>query len=57
MGTSHARAYHRMPEDFTIVGWKVVEIPASDRHLRSFTETIRVAREANTGLISSCWLT
>ena len=44
-------------EDFTIVGWRVVEIPASDRHLRTFTETVRVAREANTGLISRCWLT
>lgn len=44
-------------EDFTIVGWKVVEIPASDRHLRTFTERVRVAREANTGLISTCWLT
>ena len=36
---------------------KVVEIPASDRHLRTFTDTVRVAREANTGLISRCWLT
>ena len=44
-------------EDFTIVGWKVVDIPASDRHLRTFTERVRVAREANTGLISRCWLT
>jgi hypothetical protein len=40
-----------------VVGWKVVEIPASDRHLRTFTDTVRVAREANTGLISRCWLT
>ena len=44
-------------DDFTVVGWKVVEIPASDRPLRTFTETVRVAQEANTGLISRCWLT
>jgi hypothetical protein len=44
-------------EDFTIVGGKVVDIPASDRHLRTVTERVRVAREANTGLISTCWLT
>lgn len=56
-GNETACAVQAFDEDFTIVGWKVVEIPASDRHLRSFTETIRVAREANTGLISSCWLT
>ena len=44
-------------EDFTVVGWRVVEIPASDQYLRTFTERVRVARAANTGLISSCWLT
>jgi len=46
-----------LDEDFTVVGWRVVEIPASEQHLRTFTESVRVAREANTGLISSCWLT
>jgi uncharacterized protein DUF4307 len=56
-GNETACAVQALDEDFTIVGWKIVEIPASDRHLRSFTETVRVAREANTGLISSCWLT
>jgi hypothetical protein len=44
-------------EDFTVVGWKVVEIPASDRPLRTFTERVRIAQPANTGLISHCWLT
>ncbi|GAA4052344.1 DUF4307 domain-containing protein [Agromyces indicus] len=43
-------------EDFTIVGWKVVEIPASERPLRTFTETVRTALEPNTGLVSTCWL-
>jgi Domain of unknown function (DUF4307) len=56
-GNETACAVQALDEDFTIVGWKIVEIPASDRHLRSLTETVRVAREANTGLISSCWLT
>jgi hypothetical protein len=43
-------------EDFTIVGWKVIEIPASERPLRTFTETVRTALEPNTGLVSNCWL-
>ncbi len=55
-GNETACVVQALDEDFTVVGWKVVEIPASDRHLRSFTETVRVAREANTGLISQCWL-
>lgn len=56
-GNETACIVQAFDEDFTVVGWRVVEIPASDRHLRSFTETVRVAREANTGLISRCWLT
>jgi hypothetical protein len=56
-GNETACIVQAFDEDFTVVGWRVVEIPASDRHLRSLTETVRVAREANTGLISRCWLT
>lgn len=43
-------------EDFTVVGWKVVELPVSDRHLRTFTERVRTAQPANTGLVDHCWL-
>ena len=56
-GNETACIVQAFDEDFTVVGWRIIEIPASDRHLRSFTETVRVAREANTGLISRCWLT
>ncbi len=55
-GNETACIVQAFDEKFTVVGWKVVEIPASDRHLRSFTEVVRVAREANTGLINRCWL-
>ncbi|MFF2372510.1 DUF4307 domain-containing protein [Agromyces sp. NPDC058110] len=56
-GETTACAVKALDDDFTVVGWKVVEIPASDRPLRSLTETVRTARDAATGLISSCWLT
>ena len=56
-GNETACIVQALDEDFTVVGWRVVEIPASEQHLRTFTETVRVARTANTGLISSCWLT
>lgn len=55
-GNETACIVQALDDDFTVVGWKIVEIPASDRHLREFTETVRVAQEANTGLISRCWL-
>ena len=56
-GNATACVVEALDEDFTVVGWRVVEIPASEQHLRTFTERVRVAREANTGLISHCWLT
>ncbi|WP_165906158.1 DUF4307 domain-containing protein [Agromyces badenianii] len=56
-GNDTACIVQALNEDFTVVGWKVVEVPASTRHIRSLTETVRVAQEANTGLIYSCWLT
>ncbi len=56
-GNDTACIVEALNEAFTVVGWKVVEVPASTEHLRSFTETVRVAQEANTGLIYRCWLT
>lgn len=56
-GNDTACIVEALNEDFTVVGWKVVEIPGSDRPLRTFTERVRTAQEANTGLISECWLT
>lgn|GEM_PF-96618 len=55
-GNATACVVQALNEDFTVVGWKVVEIPASERPLRTFTETVRTAQQANTGLISHCWL-
>ena len=55
-GTDTACIVQALNEDFTVVGWKVVEVPASTLHIRSLTETVRVAQEANTGLIYHCWL-
>jgi hypothetical protein len=45
-----------LDEHFEIVGWKTVHIPASDRELRAFAETVRTVSPFNTGLISKCWL-
>jgi hypothetical protein len=55
-GNDTACIVQALNEDFTVVGWKVVEVPASTLHIRSLTETVRVAQEANTGLIYHCWL-
>ncbi|GAA1763842.1 DUF4307 domain-containing protein [Agromyces humatus] len=56
-GNDTACVVQALNEDFTVVGWKVIDVPASTQHIRSLTETVRVAQEANTGLIYRCWLT
>ena len=56
-GNDTACIVQALNEDFTVVGWKVVDVPASTQHIRSLTETVRIAQEANTGLIYRCWLT
>jgi hypothetical protein len=42
---------------FNIVGWKVVEFPASDQPNRSFTSQVITIRRAVNGLVADCWLT
>ena len=39
-----------------VVGWRVVEYPASEEHSRAYTETITTTSEATTGFASSCWI-
>lgn len=39
-----------------VVGWRVVEYPASEAHTQRFAETLRTTAEATTGLVTSCWI-
>lgn len=55
-GTDTACALQAMSERYGVVGWKVVELPAGQRHTRTFTETLRTSSEAVTGLIYECWI-
>ncbi|MWB98339.1 DUF4307 domain-containing protein [Agromyces seonyuensis] len=55
-GTATECAVQALDEDFTVVGWKVVPIPAGDRDIRAFTETVRTARTAVTGVVAGCWV-
>lgn len=49
-------AVEALDESFAIVGWKIMEIPADDRHTQTFTERIPTVAEATTGLVNSCWV-
>jgi hypothetical protein len=55
-GKDIACAIEALDEEFGVVGWKIVEIPASDDHTRAFSERIPTVAEATTGLVNSCWV-
>lgn len=56
-GSTASCALQVQNEQHAIVGWKVVDIPASDKYTQSFTETLRSTELGVTGLIYDCWLT
>ncbi len=56
-GTPVSCALQALNEQFAIVGWKIVELPAIDERTRQYDVAVRVAEPAVTGLIYRCWLT
>lgn len=55
-GTAAECALQVQNEAHAIVGWKLVEIPPSERFTQSFTEIVRTTQLGVTGLIYQCWL-
>lgn len=55
-GAAVACALEAQDTEHGVVGWRVVEYPASEEHSRAFTETLPTTAEATTGLASSCWI-
>jgi Domain of unknown function (DUF4307) len=55
-GTEVQCAVKALDERYEIVGWDVVDIPASEELTRPMAHTMRIVAPATTGLISSCWL-
>lgn len=56
-GTPAKCAVQALNSSFGIVGWKIVDVPASDRRTRDLTETVLTTEPAVSGLIYRCWLT
>ncbi len=50
-------AVQALNSTFAIIGWKIVDVPASTQRTRDFTESVRTTELAVTGLIYRCWLT
>lgn len=54
-GTESYCAIQAQDDQHSVIGWKIVEIPASDVRTRQFTDTVRTVDKAATGLIYRCW--
>ncbi|GAA1958368.1 DUF4307 domain-containing protein [Microbacterium deminutum] len=57
VGRSVACALEAQDEQHGVVGWRVVEYPASDLHARAFHEVIPTTALATTGFVNACWVT
>lgn len=55
-GTPVQCALQALNGSFGIVGWVIVEIPASTERTRAFAQTVRTSEPAVTGLPYRCWL-
>ena len=55
-GTPTYCAVQALNDRFAVVGWKIIEVPASDSFNRTITESVRTTELASTGLIYRCWL-
>lgn len=56
-GTDARCAVQALNSSFAVVGWRIVDVPASDARTRDITERVRTTEHAVTGLIYRCWLT
>lgn len=56
-GREVACAIQAQDKSFTIVGWKVFVLPASEQRIRSFSHSVTTMGQATTGLVAQCWLT
>ncbi|WP_152998209.1 DUF4307 domain-containing protein [Curtobacterium luteum] len=55
-GTEAECAVQVLDRSYTIVGWKVVTIPASEQRSRTISTEVRTTTRGVTGLIHDCWV-
>lgn len=55
-GTQINCAVQALNASYGIVGWQVLEIPASEQRTRVFNQPVRTSEQAVTGLLYQCWV-
>ena len=56
-GRSVACVLEAQDEEHGVVGWRVIELAASDTLTQAFREAIPTTAQATTGLVGDCWVT
>jgi hypothetical protein len=56
-GETASCAAQALNSTFSIVGWNIVDIPASEQRTRTLGVDVRTTERSVTGLIYRCWLT
>jgi hypothetical protein len=54
-GASVACAVEAQDVEFTITGWKIVQLPRSSQTTRTFRTTLRTIEPSVSGSVDSCW--
>nr|WP_277348430.1 DUF4307 domain-containing protein [Planctomonas sp. JC2975] len=54
-GASVACAIEAQDVDFTVTGWKIVQLPRSTKTTRSFSTVVRTIQPSVSGSVDSCW--
>jgi Domain of unknown function (DUF4307) len=54
-GASVACAVEAQDVEFTVTGWKIVQLPPSQKTTRSVTTTVRTTQPSVSGTVDSCW--
>ncbi len=55
-GTPARCAVEALNANFAVVGWKIVDLPASNQYTRTLTQAVLTTEPAISGLIYRCWL-
>lgn len=55
-GSNAVCAFEALSESYSTVGWKLVELPASENRTRSISPMIITTAPATTGTVRECWV-
>ena len=55
-GTATKCAAQALNAGFSVVGWRIIDVAASDERVRALTTTVNTTERGVTGLIYRCWL-